>query len=436
MHLITPNIPRLCVAAHSWVAIYLSAMSLILKRLSSCKQRGRVLIAGLAIALAMVAAPDITEAQDLKVQDIRIGVHAGSTRFVVELNDRVEPRIFGLPDPFRVVIDLPEVDFDLPEERIGDGAGLISKLRYGLFRPGTSRFVLDLASPSKVTKQFILKPDGDKPWRLVLDIEPTTRADFIASMRPSASNAQKPPTAVPVPSTPRENARPVIVIDAGHGGVDPGAIGVSGVYEKKVVLDYARAIAQRLRQTGKFDVALTRDRDIFLPLRERVHLARTRGADLFLSLHVNTHPKRSTRGLSVYTLSNRASDKEAAALAAHENKSDVIGGVDLGDYSNDVQNILIDFAQAKTNELSVKFARDILVGAIKPDAALLTRPWRSAGFAVLKAPDIPSVLVELGYISNPREEKLLLSSAHRNKLSATIVEAIEIYFKTIRSAAL
>jgi N-acetylmuramoyl-L-alanine amidase len=411
-------------------------MSLILKRLSSFTQRGRNLIGSLAVALVMVVAPEIAGAQGLKVQDIRIGVHADSTRFVVELNDRVEPRIFGLPDPFRVVIDLPEVDFDLPEERIGDGAGLISKLRYGLFRPGTSRFVLDLASPSKVTKHFVLKPDGGKPWRLVLDIAPTTRADFIASMRPSADANPNPVVAAPIPTPTTLNVRPMVVIDAGHGGVDPGAIGVSGVYEKKIVLDYTRAIAQRLRETGKFDVALTRDRDIFLPLRERVHLARTKGADLFLSLHVNTHPKRSTRGLSVYTLSTRASDKEAAALAAHENKSDVIGGVDLGDYSNDVQNILIDFAQAKTNELSIKFARDILVGAIKPDAALLTRPWRSAGFAVLKAPDIPSVLVELGYISNPREERLLLSAAHRKKLSATIVEAIEIYFKTTRSAAL
>ncbi|MEP4378893.1 MAG: N-acetylmuramoyl-L-alanine amidase [Alphaproteobacteria bacterium] len=384
----------------------------------------------------MVAAPGIAGAQDLKVQDIRIGVHAASTRFVVELSDRVEPRVFGLPDPFRVVIDLPEVDFDLPEERIGDGAGLISKLRYGLFRPGTSRFVLDLTSPSKVTKQFILKPDGGKPWRLVLDIAPTSRADFIASMRPSADDNPNPVTAVPVPSTPRQNARPVVVVDAGHGGVDPGAIGVSGVYEKKIALDYAREVVRLLKASGKYEVVMTRNRDIFLPLRERVRISRAAGADLFLSMHANTHPKRSTRGFSVYTLSDRASDKEAAALAALENKSDVIGGVNLGNYSDDVQNILIDFAQAKTNELSVKFARDILVGQVKTSASLLTRPWRSAGFAVLKAPDVPSVLVELGYISNAREERLLVTPKHRRKLSAAIVEAVDVYFETTQSAAL
>jgi len=411
-------------------------MSLILKRLSSCAQRGRGLVFALAVALGMIVMPGLAGADDLKVQDIRIGVHADSTRFVVELNNNVEPRIFGLPDPFRVVIDLPEVDFDLPEERIGDGAGLISKLRYGLFRPGTSRFVLDLDTPSKVTRHFVLKPDGGKPWRLVLDIAPTTRADFIASMRPSPDDNPNPVTAVPVPSAPRQNAKPVVVVDAGHGGVDPGAIGVSGVYEKEIALDYAREVVRLLKASGKYEVVMTRNRDIFLPLRERVRISRAAGADLFLSLHANTHPKRSTRGFSVYTLSNRASDKEAAALAALENKSDVIGGVNLGNYSDDVQNILIDFAQAKTNELSVKFARDILVGQVKTSASLLTRPWRSAGFAVLKAPDVPSVLVELGYISNPREERLLVTRDHRRKLSAAIVQAVDTYFKTTQSAAL
>lgn len=412
------------------------AMSLILKRLSRYGVCGQGLLWALLAMLAMLAGPVPAGADDLSVQDIRIGVHPGATRFVVELNDNVEPRVFGLPDPYRVVIDLPEVDFDLPEERIGDGAGLISKLRYGLFRPGTSRFVLDLETPSKVIKQFVLKPSGGKPWRLVLDLAPTTRADFVAAMRPRAEDNPNPVTRVPVPSTPRQNAKPVVVVDAGHGGVDPGAIGVSGIYEKKIALDYAREIVRQLKASGKYEVVMTRNRDIFLPLRERVRVSRAAGADLFLSLHANTHPKRTTRGFSVYTLSDRASDKEAAALAALENKSDVIGGVNLGDYSDDVQNILIDFAQAKTNELSVTFARDILVKQVKTSASLLTRPWRSAGFAVLKAPDVPSVLVELGYISNPQEERLLVTGNHRRKLSAAIVKAVDAYFETTQSAAL
>lgn len=416
-------------------------MSLILKTflasfLASAMRHNALRVAVLVALMSGIGAMPAVSA-GLEVQDIRIGVHEGSTRFVVDLSDKVEPRIFGLPDPFRVVIDLPEVNFSLSEERIGDGAGLIDKLRYGLFRPGTSRFVLDLKTPAKVAKQFLLRPDAGKPWRLVLDIEPTTRADFVASMRPAADTAPRVASKPPPPSLSRPpNPKPVVVVDAGHGGVDPGAIGVSGVYEKTIALNYSREVAKRLRATGKYKVVMTRDRDIFLPLRERVRIARAAGADLFLSVHANTHPKRATKGFSVYTLSNKASDKEAAALAALENKSDVIGGVDLGDYSDDVQNILIDFAQAKTNELSVKFARDMLVGEIGQRARLLGRPWRSAGFAVLKAPDVPSVLLELGYISNPQEERLLVSKAHREKMAGAIVRAVAAYFKQTQAAQL
>jgi N-acetylmuramoyl-L-alanine amidase len=413
-------------------------MSLILKHFLPSYAWLRRGIGAVLAGLFVLGTGLSAQASGLEVRDIRIGIHDGVTRFVVDLSDKVEPRVFGLPDPFRVVIDLPEVNFSLPEERIGDGAGLIEKLRYGLFRPGTSRFVLDLKTPAKISKQFLLRPDGGKPWRLVLDIVPTSRSDFIAAMRPKTETAprvasQPPP---PPPLSRSRNEKPVVVVDAGHGGVDPGAIGVSGVYEKKIALDYSHEVARRLRETGLYEVVMTRDRDIFLPLRERVRIARAAGADLFLSIHANTHPKRSTKGFSVYTLSNKASDKEAAALAALENKSDVIGGVDLGDYSDDVQNILIDFAQAKTNELSVRFARENLVGEIGQRARLLGRPWRSAGFAVLKAPDVPSVLLELGYISNPTEERLLVSRAHREKMSAAIVRAVGKYFEEAQNARL
>jgi N-acetylmuramoyl-L-alanine amidase len=411
-------------------------MSLIPIQNSGFKPFARGLGFALIATVLLVSGGSNAAAADLEVKDIRIGVNSGSTRFVVELSDTVEPRIFGLPDPFRIVIDLPEVNFSLSEERIGDGAGLIEKLRYGLYRPGTSRFVLDLQTPSKVSKQFLLRPDGAKPWRLVLDLVPTSREDFIVAMKPT--RPATPSVAAPSPSLgPRpRNPKPVVVIDPGHGGVDPGAIGVSGVYEKHISLGFSRELASRMRATGRYKVVMTRDRDIFLPLRERVRIARDAGADLFLSLHANTSPKRSTRGAMVYTLSNKASDREAEALAALENKSDVIGGVDLGDYSDDVQNILIDFAQGKTNELSIKFARDIMVTELQHDIQLLNRPWRSAGFAVLKAPDIPSVLVELGYLSNPQEERMLKSKSHRVKMSTAIIRAIDVYFDAAQNAGL
>jgi N-acetylmuramoyl-L-alanine amidase len=390
-----------------------------------------------APALLLLAAP--AAADGFEVRDIRIGVHEDTTRFVIDLSKTAEPRIFGLPDPYRVVIDLPEVEFDLLRDRTNAGGGLIERLRYGLFRPGTSRIVLDLRAPAKVSRQFVLRPTGGKSWRLVVDLAATDHAEFVTAMRPAAGIA--PPIAGETPPLRTESGRlpgrnPVIVIDPGHGGVDPGAIGYGGVYEKHLVLDYARELKQQLERTGRYSVLLTRDRDIFLPLRERVSLARRAEADLFLSLHVNTHPKPETRGFSVYTLSENASDKEAAALAALENKADVIGGMNLGEYSDDVQNILIDFAQTKTNELSVRFARDMVVPEIGHDARLLARPWRSAGFAVLKAPDVPSVLVELGYISNRGEARDLQRADHRARLVESVVRSVERFFDMTQRAGL
>ncbi len=393
--------------------------------------------AALVLFGLLAASPAVS--QSLKVRDIRIGVHNGSTRFVIELSDSAEPRIFGLPDPYRVVLDLPEADFDLAQDQTGAGGGLIERLRYGLFRPGTSRIVLDLRGPAKVGRHFLLRPSGAKPWRLVVDLVATEHADFVQAMRPAAGVA--PPVASDSPPLRMDaerpaGRRPVIVVDAGHGGVDPGAIGRGGVYEKTMVLAYARELNRQLAQTNRYTVVMTRDRDIFLPLRERVRLARQAEADLFLSLHVNTHPKPSTRGLSVYTLSENASDREAAALAALENKADVIGGMDLGGYSDEVQNILIDFAQTKTNELSVRFARDMVVREVGGNANLLARPWRSAGFAVLKAPDVPSVLVELGYISHRDEARQLRSPDYRAMLVSSLVRSIDRFFDMSQRAGL
>ena len=371
-----------------------------------------------------------------EVKDLRIGIREDATRFVIDLSDKVEPRIFGLPDPFRIVIDLPEVVFALPAERLGARGGMVEGLRYGLFRPGTSRFVLDLTTSAKVARTFMLKPDGAKPWRLVIDLAPTDRAGFMVAMRPTppvtaSSRAPDPP----LRTAPVKRAVPVVVLDAGHGGVDPGAIGRSGAYEKDIVLAYAKEIKRQLEAGGRAKVVLTRRRDIFLPLRDRVQVARRADADLFLSLHVNSHKNRSIQGFSAYTLSEKASDAEAHALADKENKADVIGGLNLGTYSDDIQNILIDFARVKTNEFSVRFARDIMVKEVAQSARLVKRPWRSAGFAVLKAPDVPSVLIELGYATNRQEERLLRDPKYRRALSAAITRSIVQYLKTNRSAA-
>jgi N-acetylmuramoyl-L-alanine amidase len=216
------------------------------------------------------------------------------------------------------------------------------------------------------------------------------------------------------------------VIDPGHGGIDPGAIGAT-LNEKQLTLAVAKALKEELEDTGKFRVLLTRSRDVYIPLRERFGLARAKGAELFISLHADSHNNPLTRGASVYTLSEKASDAESAALAAKENKSDVIAGVDLSKQSNVVSNILIDLAQRDTKNMSTRFA-SLLVRELKDQTMLLGNTHRFAGFAVLKAPDVPSVLVEMGYISSSKDEALLSSSTHQKKLARAVRKAVENYF--------
>lgn len=197
--------------------------------------------------------------------------------------------------------------------------------------------------------------------------------------------------------------------------------------EKNVTLAVAKQLQKTLLATGRFRVVLTRDKDVFIPLRDRFKIARDKGADLFISLHADSNPGTSARGASVYTLSDKASDAEAEALATKENKSDVINGVDLSQQSQTVSGILIDLAQRETINLSSRFA-SILVGDLRNDTMMLQNSHRFAGFAVLKAPDVPSVLLEMGYISTPEDERLLTDPSHQKKLSESITHAIEDYF--------
>ena len=405
---------------------------------------------------AASATPEISAA--------RIGETPERTRFVMELSDSVPYRVFTLPDPFRVVIDLPEVAWTVPEGRQPTARGLVTGLRFGLFTAGTSRIVLDVSQPTHLQKVFVIPPRDGKPLRLVVDLEQVSRATYFAaasqaatggsgkaaapaaaasgSSGPKVATSRQPLTAPGTAALPRlkpqpggapVDTRPIIVIDPGHGGVDPGAIGVSGAYEKNIALDYGRALTRALTATGRYRVVATRDRDVFLKLRERIALAQRANGDLFISLHANIHRSGKIRGASVYTLSETASDKEAAAIAAAENAADVLAGVDLTDQTGDVRGILIDLAQRETMNLSKKFANDLVVEVGK-DVKLLRNTHRFAGFAVLKSPTIPSVLFEIGYMSNRQEERLLRSKAHRDKVVASIIRAIDGFFSKQRTA--
>lgn len=242
--------------------------------------------------------------------------------------------------------------------------------------------------------------------------------------------APNPPPQAPAKGESLTKARdgvPVIVIDPGHGGVDPGAIGVSGIYEKHITLAMARELKTALEKNGRYRVQLTRDRDVFIRLRERVAIARQQGADLFISLHADAVQNPQIRGLSVYTLSQNASDSEAQTLAEKENKADLIAGVDLTHESPDVAGILIDLAQRETMNRSAGFATE-LVDEVGQEMDLLGNTHRFAGFAVLKAPDVPAVLVEMGYLSNEYEEKQLRQPQYRARLAKALAKAVERYF--------
>ena len=384
----------------------------------------------------------------LTAKSLRLGAIEEHTRVVDEFTGEVDYKLFTLSSPYRAVIDLPETKWDIPDE-VQD-KGLVSGVRFGSFKPGQGRIVVDLRGPVNVHKHFILPPSvAIENYRLVVDFEPATIATF-RQLKPSVSETQTATIAVPnVPSlstvapspTPQYSApsgeftpkprprktRKIVVIDPGHGGVDPGAMGARS-REKDIVLAFSKELVRQLKATRRYDVYLTRSTDVYIPLRQRVQIARNRKADLFISIHADAIKKKNIRGLSVYTLSEKASDREAAALARKENQSDIIAGVDFGDQLPEVANILIDLAQRDTKNASVKFAES-LISSARGKTMLLDRTHRFAGFRVLKAPDVPSVLVELGFITNRTDEKQLTSNKWRRRVATGMVDAIDNYFR-------
>ncbi|MEG9862422.1 MAG: N-acetylmuramoyl-L-alanine amidase [Parvularculales bacterium] len=389
------------------------------------------------------------EAPTLK--DVRIGVHDVVTRFVVEFDGkgRIPWTLFTLADPYRVVIDFPE-----GERRISShnkGGGLIKRYRHGIFRAGSMRLVLDTNGPVQIAETLTLPASDTHGVRLVVDLAAGSKEDFLATagwpvlssggeiMRSSghgftqsslqitnkvAQNSGQKTGRIIVPQPAQ---RITIVIDAGHGGSDPGAIGLSGTPEKKITLAFARELARQLHDQGPYSVVMTRVSDKNISLQDRVEIARRSQADLMVSIHADALKIKSIRGMSVYTLSERASDKHAADLAARENGGGIIAGQDLSDEAPEVRNILIDLVQRDTKNMSIRFAQGLL-SKTSNFVRLLPRSHRYAGFYVLKAPDVPSVLVELGFLTNHADEERLLSPRWRRQVASRFVEAVDAYF--------
>ena len=376
-----------------------------------------VLLAG-GHAAVVAAQPAVTA--------VRIGEHIGLTRLVLDVTEKVEFHTFTLADPYRVVVDLSLLDWKVaPSE--DDRRGVISKLRFGYFERRTSRMVVEALGPVEVRRAFLLPPQGDWAYRFVIDLAPVDEASFVNSVGAPRSLAKSLGNAAQSPPSRTPGRKFVVVLDPGHGGADPGTIGVTGVFEKLVTLSAARDLKKYLTRSTRYEVILTRNDDKFLRLRDRVAIARDAGADLFVSLHADAIKKRNVRGASVYTLSEKASDAEAAALAAKENKADVIGGVRLEGESEEVTSILIDLVQRETMNLSAGFA-NVVLPELDKRVKTLRNGHRFAGFAVLKAPDVPSVLVEMGYLSNRRDERLLSTSKGRRPIVEALARAIDRYF--------
>ena len=372
--------------------------------------------------------------------DARLAGDSQHTRFILDLDKTIPFRAFALADPYRVVVDIPQVSFQLAAGVGATGRGLVKAFRYGLVMPGGSRIVFDLTGPARIANSYVLDAGNGQPTRLVLEFEEVDRTTFVQSLaaenrpelRPAiadaAASAAAPveAAALPKPAAPPDG-RPVIVIDAGHGGIDNGTQS-NGESEKNLVLGFALALRDRIEKAGKYRVVMTRTDDTFIPLDDRVKIARTQSAALFVSIHADALPRAEgdAQGATIYTLSDRASDAEAERLAEAENRADAIGGVNLTEEPTDVADILIDLAQRETRTFSNRFAR-LLMGEMKSTVRMHKHPLKSAGFRVLKAPDVPSVLVELGYVSNKGDLEHLVSDSWRSGTVASMAKAIDVF---------
>lgn len=434
---------------------------MVAHRANQYRRRRATVASGAAGLLLALAAPTAAgTAADPQLQPmvvaggavasgVRIAGDGQRTRFILDLDHKVDVRAFALADPYRVILDAPQLNFQLPAGVGQVGRGLIRAFRYGLLMPGESRIVFDLTGPARIESAGVLEAANGQPARLVVELaavdratfeqalkaEARTKIDNEAQLRPTLADKDKNTTGAVVAdaadtstATAATDSRPVIVIDPGHGGVDNGTVARSGEAEKAIVLDFATALRDHIEKAGKFRVVMTRSDDTFIPLADRVRIARGQKAALFVSIHADALPRAegNAEGATIYTLSDRASDAEAERLAEAENRADAIGGVNLTDEPTDVADILIDLAQRETRTFSNRFAR-LLADEMKGATRLHKHPLKSAGFKVLKAPDVPSVLVELGYVSNKEDLSHLVSDNWRARTVTAVGRAIEVF---------
>lgn len=360
----------------------------------------------------------------LKALTLRIAGDELRTRMVVNFDSEPHFSSFMMSAPYRLVVEMPETGFGFDENAL-TARGLVNQVRYGKISDGKSRMIFTLNGPFKVEKMHALKNENSLGYRLVIDVVAVSDREFaeaIALQSDAVTSVEK----HDINRAPEaKNSDFVVVIDAGHGGIDSGASGVSGTLEKNVTLKFAQTLRDLLQQEKNFKVVMTREDDSFLRLGERVRIARQHEADLFISIHADSIRQSYIRGATVYTISDQASDAVARAMAERENKSDSLAGYEI-DEAPEVADILLDLTRRETHIFSLGFA-DHVIDSLKDEIFLINNPHRFAGFQVLKAPDVPSVLLELGYLSNKQDEKLITDPAWREKMAKRLVVAIKLF---------
>lgn len=353
--------------------------------------------------------------------DVQVTADAAQARIAFTVSAPLEPKVSILEKPDRIILDLPDVNFPVPTDLGRKGRGLVKSLRHGMIAPGRSRIVIELASPALPVQVTNEPVNSGAAQVFSIELKKADREAYTRSL--VMATPPLPPATAPKPA-PAGDRRPVVVLDAGHGGIDTGAIGISQIVEKDVVLGFTRELKARLERSGQVRVVMTRDNDVFISLGERVRLAQAQQASLFVSIHADTlRVSPEVHGLTVYTNSDRASDAELARLAETENLADSAGGIELPDAVEEVAGILGDLTRRETRSYSHLFAKT-LVGQIEAASRLNKNPNRSAGFRVLRAADVPSVLVELGYLSSKSDVELLKTASWREKAADSIASSV------------
>lgn len=377
-------------------------------------------------AVGLVLPPSLTSAslRPNRITDLRVWSAPDYTRIVFDTNQVAKYNLFKLSNPERLVVDLQDVSLEVPASRMNQSDSVITRIRISNSSPNMVRTVFELASEIR-PRSFALKATADKSHRLVLDL---FRKDYVAEED------------APEPIKKTNNSRhAVIVIDPGHGGEDPGAVGFNGTMEKDVVFQVAQKMVRQINQIPGLQAQLTRTGDYFVSLRRRVSIARLHSADLFISLHADAFRTSGARGASVYALSERGKpppDRAINYLVQRENNADLIGGIDLNLVADpEVRGILMDLSQRSSLNQALVFGKNLLQEIDNiPQATLHYNEVKQAGFAVLKAPDIPSVLVELSFLSNPSEEKLLRQPNHQESLARALVSGTRKFIQSSHMA--